>query len=302
VVKSRDEIVDVATCRSWENLRPLPDSFVELRLDIPLNAEQSARLKQGFIPVMQEEKWFSYFEDGVLYQHRSWTGICIDEIHFVSEGETLRATHARVNRNPRDYTEIDDAVDLERINTMVLGLANLPFGATSKAVDPFVQMIEAASHPNYLGSPDVVGRIVADYVQVLVRNWRGGHDHEVAPAPPSQEAATVTLAGILSGNNSNYVTMPWHSQEQLGAHAMKHVGFSFDEGDETDLMETLICAITIFGEAVSDRLHQLERTASDQEISTKIRAIADFLVTVLLGTNAVHYPGKILWTNEGWLA
>ena len=29
-----------------------------------------------------EDKWFIFMENGILYFHRSWTGVCIYQVHF----------------------------------------------------------------------------------------------------------------------------------------------------------------------------------------------------------------------------
>ena len=43
---------------------------------------EMARLKQGLIPSEMEDKWFIYFENDVLYFHRSWTGFGAFQVHF----------------------------------------------------------------------------------------------------------------------------------------------------------------------------------------------------------------------------
>ncbi len=85
----------------------------------------------GFIPHEQEEKWFSYLADNVLYQHRSWTGICIDKIYFEPCQDGMLATHAEVNRNHEEYDETDDEADIQRIREMLAyqGTAQKVLGA-----------------------------------------------------------------------------------------------------------------------------------------------------------------------------
>lgn len=43
---------------------------------MPLNAEETQILKLGFKPTNMEQKWFFYYESGVLNIYRSWTGRC----------------------------------------------------------------------------------------------------------------------------------------------------------------------------------------------------------------------------------
>jgi len=104
---------------------PLPKGHITLPLDLRLTQEEAAGLKLGFIPRDMDQKWFAYFEAGVLFEHRSWTGFCITHVHFVPEGEGLRATHAEVNRTSGQYSAMDDEEDCRQICERVLGLARL---------------------------------------------------------------------------------------------------------------------------------------------------------------------------------
>lgn len=107
-----------ASRADWR-VQEMPAEHASLTLDFILTAKEATRVRLGFIPSVMEEKWFSYFADNTLYQHRSWTGYCVDQIHFETYGDGLRATHAEVNRNPEQYAEGDDEQDIRRIETMV---------------------------------------------------------------------------------------------------------------------------------------------------------------------------------------
>jgi len=171
ILRALADIQTIATKYSWKKLKPMPKRHTIIQLNIKLNREQAERVRQGFIPSMMEEKWFSYFDDNILYQHRSWTGILIDQIYFVEDGDGLRATYAEVNRHTADYGNKDDEEDRERITQMVLDLANSPFGAKSKAIDPIVSALEEAvpesfghiANDGYLGNPEVVNSLVAEF-------------------------------------------------------------------------------------------------------------------------------------------
>lgn len=90
-----------------------------LPLDFLLSKAEVERIRCGLIPKVMEDKWFSYFEGNTLYQHRSWSGHCIDQIHFIPEGDGLRANHAEVNRDPEQYQGVNDQEDIRRIESMV---------------------------------------------------------------------------------------------------------------------------------------------------------------------------------------
>ena len=101
----------------------MPDRFVTLPLDFYIGPKDAEAIRKGYIPSAMEEKWFSYFVDNKLYQHRSWTGFLIDSISFVEERGGLRAVQADVNRQREQYSQTDDAEDVARIELMVRKLA-----------------------------------------------------------------------------------------------------------------------------------------------------------------------------------
>lgn len=102
----------------WKN-QPLPDARVSLPLTISLSATEAAFIRMGVLPHAMEDKWFCYYQDQRFYQHRSWSGNCVDCIHFIDDGLSLRATHAEVNRDPEQYQGADDNGDIERIERML---------------------------------------------------------------------------------------------------------------------------------------------------------------------------------------
>lgn len=71
--------MQAATRADWR-IKDMPTEYVALTLDFTLSAQEAARVRLGFIPTSMEEKWFAYFADNTLHQHRSWTGYCIDQI------------------------------------------------------------------------------------------------------------------------------------------------------------------------------------------------------------------------------
>ncbi len=105
---------------------PLPEDRISIDLNMTFTRQQAACLMVGFLPKEMEDKWFSYFENNVLYQHRSWTGFGIDEIHFteLSDG-CFKASHALVNRNVDQYGNTDENEDKERIQKMLKELSTL---------------------------------------------------------------------------------------------------------------------------------------------------------------------------------
>lgn len=70
-----------ATRSDW-NLEPLPADFTILKIDRDFSSEQMNRIKQGFIPLDMDDRWFIYYEAHTLYFYRSWSGICIFVVKF----------------------------------------------------------------------------------------------------------------------------------------------------------------------------------------------------------------------------
>lgn len=113
-----------ARAYDWE-LTPMPARQVTLALDFTLTATEAARVRRGFIPQDQDDRWFAYFEGDTLHMHRSWTGNCIYRIHLVPDGEGLRATHAEANRDPEQYQAPRDDEDAIQLEARVRELARL---------------------------------------------------------------------------------------------------------------------------------------------------------------------------------
>lgn len=85
------------------------------RITIPLNRSftlsEMQRLRPGLVPEQMEDKWFIYWQNDRLFFHRSWTGFCIYEVRFISQGDRYRMIEAQVNRDPEQYSETSDDHD-----------------------------------------------------------------------------------------------------------------------------------------------------------------------------------------------
>lgn len=108
----------------WVNL-PLPKGRARIELNVCITGRQVENLKLGYIPREMEQKWFAFFEDNTLYEHRSWTGFCISQIHFTETADGLCATYADVNREARQYGVTDDREDCRQIEHRIRQLANM---------------------------------------------------------------------------------------------------------------------------------------------------------------------------------
>ena len=103
----------IAVRKDW-NTRPMPASRATILIPDSTGHAFSdadmANLRCGLLPAEMEDKWFVYFEDGVLHLHRSWTGNFIYRVKFGQSLDGWRATEVDINLHPRQH-RMADAVD-----------------------------------------------------------------------------------------------------------------------------------------------------------------------------------------------
>lgn len=272
----------------------LPARHVVLQLDFVLSKAEAERIRWGFIPEAMEDKWFSYFEGNTLFQHRSWTGHCIDQIHFVPEGDGLRASHAEVNRDPEQYQGVDDQEDIRRIESMVRDLAQVP--ESPEASSSLVQAIELASQPNYLGSPETVAGLVQAFFAA----------HEPGPTGPpdwsAKQAASQRLTCIMCEDGMGYTRMPgWHTETALGQNLI--TAFSLDPdycaGEDltflvSEALAALSMAVGAAVKAIEEAVAESENPEDHEEAEEALQALFNFAVWSFLGAQMVMAPGTSL--------
>jgi len=131
--------------RTDQDTEALPEKRTTIVIDRVFSSAEMDRIRMGLIPEQMEDKWFTYFDNDVLYFHRSWTGMCMYQAHFVKEGESYRITTAEVNRDKEWYKNEDDAYDvgliLYLIDALLLGRHDVPFPQCKKFTDPTDQAL-----------------------------------------------------------------------------------------------------------------------------------------------------------------
>lgn len=95
----------------WGILMPLPEEHAALSISHRFTEAEMEKIRLGHIPQQMEDRWFVFFEDDVLYFHRSWTGFCIYTARFARTDEGYQITHLLVNRNPEQYRGSDPDED-----------------------------------------------------------------------------------------------------------------------------------------------------------------------------------------------
>lgn len=289
--KDKNESLKFARSFDWQ-ISDMPKLHVLLPLNFTLTAEESFYVRLGFIPSEMEEKWFVYFDPGtlVLHQHRSWTGYCIDQIHFLPEGAGLRATHAIVNRDPEQYLETDDETDIRRIESMIhewgTGFAHKPH------VSSFAQAFNLAMQPKYLGSPNVVEELLRPYFVCLTEAWPQNANY----SEKLQHHQRISHA-ICYGADDHTRMPGWHTTNALGSALIKYMNLdeAYCSGESLEfLISESLAAIDI---AISSWRQPWFTSLEDgktPEILEQLTQLFNFTLTVFLGTNITFYAEKTL--------
>ena len=102
----------------WKTI-PMPDRRTSITLNRRYPLEALEQIKRGVIPEEMEDKWFVYWEDGTLFFHRSWTGVCVYVVRFRCEEDGATMIGAEVNRDPKQYRLEDIAHDAEMIPFLI---------------------------------------------------------------------------------------------------------------------------------------------------------------------------------------
>ena len=82
-----------------------------ISLKILFTERQFNIIKQGLIPKQMEDKWFIFFENNILYMHRSWTGYGMYRAEIIRNGNIYAIDELSVERNKEKNSNEDDEVD-----------------------------------------------------------------------------------------------------------------------------------------------------------------------------------------------
>ena len=289
-------IVPARKCH-WITL-PMPKGHVTIPLDIHLTREEAECLKLGFIPRMMEQKWFAFFEGDTLFEHRSWTGFCISRVHFVPEGEGLRATHAEVNRTIGQYSCTDDREDQRLISERVIQLAHLTPEDRNQE-DPMVAGLMQAVQPNYLGSPDVVKGLLEPFFEVLIaRRVALAKGQGYKEACEAVSKAIHRLCQIFSGEEPGFTPIgTWNSREQLGTVAIHAFNLDPDYCSDESLYFVLsegLGAVSLKAMEMIKGFDQDFGAEKEETLYPQLGRMIGFVATVLMGSHTVAFPDLTL--------
>lgn len=110
---------DPITLREDWITKPMPSQRADIALSLNFTHTEMAGIHRGHLPHEMEDKWFLFYEDGVLHMHRSWTGNCIYRVYFIPTDTGWQARTAEVNRHPGQYHETSLDADIRLIEALI---------------------------------------------------------------------------------------------------------------------------------------------------------------------------------------
>lgn len=281
----------IARREDYPDRRPFPARRATLDYRRQFTPSEMARVARGFIPTVQEQKWFAFQEDGVLQFHRSWSGIAIYRLHLAPVPRKpghWQVRTAEVNRHPGQYGETRAQDDLAILRDLVDGML-IRYGE-KPAQDSLAQAFTAASQPDYLGAPATVEALVLPLVQAMVDGFAGKASPHDWAKPAEKLVAAMT-------DDPRYARMPWHSREQLGQalvalmdldpHACAGQSLAFVVGQA-------IGAVHGAARRLWTRLGEDPHAAWEREGQATFGRLIGFVVAAFLGTSPVTFAGRTL--------
>lgn len=100
---------------------PAPEQRAALKIDRRFTADEAERIAQGLVPETMDDKWFIHQEDGWVYFHRSWTGVCVYGMRLAPDGDGVRVAEAWASRDPEQYKNTEDEYDAEFLIQWLVG-------------------------------------------------------------------------------------------------------------------------------------------------------------------------------------
>ena len=110
----------IATRESWTIQRPA--HMAPLPYEATYSAAEYADICRGLIPETMEDKWFVFWENDVLYFHRSWTGHCGYRVTFERVDSDYRVMKAEVSDSQDFYRRGSDEDKIQLLDFLIRGL------------------------------------------------------------------------------------------------------------------------------------------------------------------------------------
>jgi hypothetical protein len=118
-----------ATRTDWK-IAAMPEARARLPYVRRFDRAEHERVTRGIVPAAMEDKWFIFHEASWLWFHRSWTGVAIYGVRLELDDDGSSVAEAWANRDPAQYRETDEGVDVPRLSFLVERILlgrNVPF-------------------------------------------------------------------------------------------------------------------------------------------------------------------------------
>ena len=99
---------------------PMPREQGLLYANLNYSYAEVEKLRQGFYPNLDEDRWFVYFQGQNMHFHARNQGYCIFILEFMDDREDgYSAYYAKVNRNRDQYKFISDRLDICLLSSII---------------------------------------------------------------------------------------------------------------------------------------------------------------------------------------
>lgn len=309
----------IARREDW-GFRPMPAKRTALNFQRIFTQEETAKLVHGFIPQAMEQKWCTYFEDGVLRVNRSWSGFEIFRLHMLpsqaqkghwevvktelnchpdqstqSNHESLASLDSLIQELLVDYVEETNADDFSvaAIGSLkpthlgqprVLQTRFKPFMEFDS--DEISQLEQVGGKP-ILASVPVVSELLRNVLGTAI-DRRGDYLEGKVPAADAMSKDVEemrSLADLLNGKGpraADYFVQPWNSPEQMGAYLKE--AYDLECSEEEAAFVLLMSALN---EAYEEMNLISEQGDDPEQEAWRIEGIIELYAHALTG---VPYP------------
>jgi len=120
-----DGLEERATKERFKKRQRMPRQNETFTLNRALTKDEFELLIFGLVSHTMDDRWFIYYDEGKLYIHRSWTGMCVYIACIDQSGDGYNVGQITVNRNKKQYTKTDIAYDKKVVNVRINDLLEI---------------------------------------------------------------------------------------------------------------------------------------------------------------------------------
>lgn len=284
----------------WTDLQPMPERHIVLNSPgIWFSANDMMEIRRGFYPTVMEQKWFLYFTGNRLRMHRGWTGILVFDVGFAFDSqECACVSDIIVNRDREQYQGKDNNEDLVLMQKVIRSFLITPFNAPEQ--DGLVTALQQGLKSNYLGSPQVVYDLIGSAIQAMVNTFSEDEESD----PDALNRAMLTAVNALVGSDEKYQIMPnWHCMTGLGDVVQKYLILPQYKNDKPDNFKRVVTngigSLMLKTAELMDCHLKDPHATWDEHGDKQLKALHQFGVSVLLGTNTLTY-GEMTLQDFEW--